>query len=102
MKVFNVTAYGAVGDGKTLNTAAIQKAIDECTPGGKVLIPSGTFVSGALFLKSNMTLQIDGNLRGSDNAADYPLTSKRFPYYASGKNYMGLINAYTDNVWKHY
>jgi len=96
IKVFDVTSYGAVGDGNTLNTAAIQKAIDECTSGGKVLIPSGTFLSGALFLKSNMALQIDGTLRGSDNAADYPLTSMRFPYYLSGKNYMGLINAYTE------
>jgi exo-poly-alpha-galacturonosidase len=96
MKVFNVTTCGAAGDGKTLNTKAIQKAIDDCTAGGKVLIPSGTFVSGALFLKSNMTLQIDGTLRGSDNAADYPLTSKRFPYYASGKNFMGMINAYSE------
>ena len=97
MKVFDVTKYGAVGDGTTLNTAAIQEAIEECTPGGKVLIPSGTFLSGALFLKSNMTLQIDGTLRGSDNAADYPKTSKRFPYYESGNNYTGLINAYTEN-----
>jgi exo-poly-alpha-galacturonosidase len=101
MKIFNVTDYNATGDGNPdksgLNTAAIQKAIQECTEGGKVLIPQGTFVSGALFLKSNITLQIDGILRGSDNAADYPRTSKRFPYYMSGNNYMGLINAYTDN-----
>jgi exo-poly-alpha-galacturonosidase len=97
MKVFKVTDYGAVGDGNTLNTAAIQKAIDECAKGGKVLIPSGTFLSGALFLKSNMTLQIDGTLLGSDNAADYPLTCMRFPYHLAGKNYMGLINAYTEN-----
>jgi exo-poly-alpha-galacturonosidase len=95
MKVFDVAKYGAVGDGNTLNTAAIQKTIDICAEGGKVLIPAGTFLSGALFLKSNMTLQIDGTLRGSDNAADYPMTNTRFPYYASGKGFMGLINACT-------
>ncbi|UCF44142.1 MAG: glycoside hydrolase family 28 protein [Planctomycetota bacterium] len=95
MKVFDVTEYGAVGDGKTLNTRAIQTAINACTKGGKVLIPSGTFLSGALFLKSHMTLQIDGTLQGSDNAADYPLASTRFTYYRSGNNFMGLINAYT-------
>jgi exo-poly-alpha-galacturonosidase len=41
-----------------------------------------------------MTLQIDGTLRGSDNAADYPQTNWRFPYYDSGANFSGLINAY--------
>ncbi len=95
IKVFDVTKYGAVGDGTTLNTAAIQKAIDECTPGGKVLVPEGKFLSGAIFLKSDMTLQIDGTLQGTDNAADYPQTSRRFPYYKSGNNFTGLINAYT-------
>jgi exo-poly-alpha-galacturonosidase len=96
IEVFDVTKYGAVGDGNTLNTKAIQKAIDECTKEGKVLIPAGTFLSGALFLKSNMTLQIDGTLLGSDDANQYPMTSFRFPYYLSGKGYMGLINAYTE------
>ena len=91
MEVFDVTKYGAVGDGKTLNTNAIQAAIYACTKGGKVLIPAGKFLSGALFLKSDMTLQIDGTLQGSDNAAHYPLASTRFTYYRSGNNFMGLI-----------
>ena len=41
---YNVTDFGAVGDGKTLNTASIQKAIDECgkNGGGRVVIENGT------------------------------------------------------------
>ena len=73
MKVFDVTAYGAVGDGKTVDTIAIQQAINACSVGGKVLIPAGkTFMSGALYLKSDMTLQIEGTLQGMDDAAYYP------------------------------
>src|SRR5699024_300360 len=49
-KVFNITDFGAKGDGETLNTKAIQKAINACTPGGTVYIPAGTFKTGALFL----------------------------------------------------
>jgi exo-poly-alpha-galacturonosidase len=96
MEVFDVADYGAVCDGKTVDTIAIQRAIYACTKGGKVLIPKGkTCLSGALFLKDDMTFQIDGTLQGIDDAAHYPLASTRFPYYMSGNNFMGLINAYT-------
>lgn len=48
---FNILKYGAVGDGMTLNTTAIQKAIDEChqSGGGKVIFPEGNFFLGLLY-----------------------------------------------------
>ena len=54
-----ITDFGAVGDGKTLNTRTIQEAIDACPEGGRVVIPAGCFVTGALFLKSDMTLELE-------------------------------------------
>ena len=50
---YNIAERGAVGDGKTLNTKAIQAVIDECTKngGGTIIIPKGIFISGAIFLK---------------------------------------------------
>jgi len=76
--IHDVTAAGAKGDGVTLNTRAIQDAINACAPGDTVRIPAGTFVSGALFLKSDMTLQIDGTLKGSTHIEDYPLIPCRY------------------------
>ncbi len=101
---FDVTAYGAIGDGKTLNTAAIQKAIDACSPGGTVYIPQGVFLSGALFLKSDMTFFVEegGVLQGSESLDDYPVFVYRFegrmlPCYAS------LLNtAVSDDVKSEY
>lgn len=77
---FDITEYGAVGDGKTLNTNAIQRAIDACREGGRVYVPRGTFVSGAIFLKSDMTLYLEEGavLLGSADTADYPLMEYRF------------------------
>lgn len=53
MKDYDITKYGAVPDGKTDCTKAIQKAIDLCENGGTVYIPKGVFISGAIFLKSS-------------------------------------------------
>jgi polygalacturonase len=58
--VCNVTTFGAKGDGKSLDTPAIQRAIDTCAAGGGgvVLLPRGTFLSGTLVLRDRITLRI--------------------------------------------
>lgn len=59
--IFQVTDYGAVGDGKTLNTAAIQKTIDAAAAagGGTVAIPRGTFLTGPITLASHIDLEVN-------------------------------------------
>ena len=71
----DVTDYGAKGDSITLNTTAIQKAIDDCNKsgGGKVVFPAGKYLSGTIVLKDNVTLQLqkDAVILGSTNVDDY-------------------------------
>jgi exo-poly-alpha-galacturonosidase len=96
-KVYNILDYGAKDDTLTNNTKAIQAAINACTEGGTVYIPKGVFVSGALFLKSNMTLYVEkgGTLKGSTAVEDYlPMTLNRFEGWEM-KTYASLINAGT-------
>jgi lysophospholipase L1-like esterase len=79
---FPVTQFGAAGDGKSLDTKAIQSAIDQCSTsgGGVVVVPQGTFLSGAIFLKQGVDLRIDkdGVLKGTTNIEDYPAVATRW------------------------
>jgi hypothetical protein len=82
-RVYDVRAYGASGDGKTLDTAAIQRALDECganAAGGIVAVPAGAYRIGSIVMRSRTTLRLDAGatLRGSDDEADYPLMTVRW------------------------
>jgi polygalacturonase len=79
---FNVTNYGAVGDGRTLNTTAIQKAIDAASAGGggTVLVPAGKFLTKPFTLASSINLHLDRNATVliSDDITGYPAASGRY------------------------
>jgi exo-poly-alpha-galacturonosidase len=81
-KRYVITDYGALADGKTVNTEAIQTAIDKCAAegGGTLVVPAGAFLSGAIFFKQgvNLHLDSDGILKGTTNMADYKLVQTRW------------------------
>jgi polygalacturonase len=74
---FNVTDYGAANDGKTLSTLAIQKTIDACAAagGGKVIFPAGKYLTGPLFLRNNIEVEIGSGatLLFDDNISQTPV-----------------------------
>jgi polygalacturonase len=78
----NIRDFGAVGDGKTKDTVAIQQTIDRCNilGGGEVLIPEGNYFTGAIQLRSNVALRFAQGavLLGSPDFADYPVTQVRW------------------------
>ena len=79
---FNVTNFGAVGNGKTMNTAAIQKTIDTASAagGGTVLVPAGKFLTGPFTLASSINLHLarDAFILISDELTNYPATRGRY------------------------
>jgi polygalacturonase len=78
----NIRDFGAVGDGIIKDTGAIQQTIDRCRVlgGGEVLVPAGTYHTGAIALKLNVLLRLDKDavLLGSPDFADYPVTQVRW------------------------
>jgi polygalacturonase len=92
--VFNITAYGAVGDGSTDNTTAIQNAINAAAAasgGGTVEVPApGVFLSGPITLGSKVNLQIDSG------ATLEMLPMAEFTAYSEGTTYFIYVNNVTD------
>lgn len=78
----NVCEFGAAGDGKTKDTAAIQQAIDRCAAlgGGEVRVPAGEYLTGAIALRSNtlLRLEADSTILGTPDFEDYPVTQVRW------------------------
>ena len=96
-----ITDHGAVGDGTTVNTRAIQAVIDRCADegGGVIVVPPGTFLSGALFFKQGVDLLVekDAVLKSTIVLGDFPPVYTRWEgieryWTAAFLNFVGLKN----------
>jgi polygalacturonase len=103
-KVYNVIELGAISDGKTLNTKVLQNIIDDCSKkgGGTILFPKGIYLSGTLYLKSNITFEISKGavLLGSSNMRDY---QQHFIFAKDVENFKitgkGIIDGQGKSFW---
>ena len=98
---FDVRAFGAAGDGQRLDTTSLQAAVEACagTGGGTVRFPAGNYLSGTLFLKSNVTLWLEAGavVLGSANLKDYPPRTPAFRSYTD-VNYVEHSLLYAERV----
>ncbi|MCH1625454.1 glycoside hydrolase family 28 protein [Ferdinandcohnia quinoae] len=82
MSLYDIQAFGAIGDGKTVNTKAIANAINACAQagGGTVYVPAGCFLTGAVILKSNVNLYLEAGstLRFSNDINEYQVVHSRW------------------------
>ncbi len=100
---YRVTDFGASGDGVTVNTSYIQKAIDQCTSdgGGRVVIGPGTFLTGTVVMGNNVELHVSKGavMLGSTNILDYPDMVTGYRFYGDEWVKQSLIfGANLDNI----
>ena len=112
---FDIRCYGAIPDGKTLCTEAIQAAVDECTAagGGRVIVPSGgEFLSGGIILKDNVNLHFEqgARIQASADEKDYlQIPSRHYNeliYAGHADNVLidgeGILTGNGQAYWGHY
>lgn len=105
---YNVLDYGAAGDGKTNDAAAIQNAIDACASagGGRVVLPGGrTYYSGSIQLKSNVEFHVESGavLKASENFDDYiPSSSESGPVLQPASDIPSYVNCEYHGRPRHY
>jgi len=91
-RIFNILDYGAVGDGITLNTDAINRTIEACfkAGGGRVIIPEGNFLTGTILLKSNIILMLEENstIMGAPDLSQY----KSYVQVPGEKDHLSKVN----------
>ena len=89
-----ITDYGVKNDSTIVQTTAIQAIIDRAAQegGGVIVVPQGTFLTGALFFKQGTHLYVQGRLKGSDRIVDYPVVMTRIEGQTC-KYFPALVNA---------
>eukprot|EP01060_Flectonema_neradi_P040657 TRINITY_DN9360_c0_g1_i1.p1 TRINITY_DN9360_c0_g1~~TRINITY_DN9360_c0_g1_i1.p1 ORF type:complete len:435 (+),score=63.08 TRINITY_DN9360_c0_g1_i1:73-1305(+) len=85
-KTVSVSDFGAVGDGKVMNTKAFRSAASSLTEGGTLIVPSGQFLTGPFNLTSGTTLEVQGVVLGAQDMNEYPIIAP-LPSYGISRDF---------------